>query len=71
MTRDENDTCNNGVERSIWELLDSPKPREELESSLDYPATEVRSALREMLYTGQLETTPEWKYERSTEPDIE
>jgi hypothetical protein len=64
-----NDSAAGSVEQSILEFLDGPTDREEIESSLDYPGTEVRSALREMLYSGQLATTPDWKYECTVDTD--
>lgn len=61
----EDEFVNNNIEKSIIESIDGPTDRKEIESSVDYPDTKIRSVLREMLYSGQVETTPEWKYEIS------
>jgi hypothetical protein len=59
------------IEQSVFELIDGPTEREYIESSADYPNAKVRSTLREMLYSGKLETTPEWKYERPADTDTD
>ena len=42
-----------------------PAEQEELLEELDIDAELALSLIREMLYEGELETTPEWKYEVS------
>jgi predicted transcriptional regulator len=59
------DKINTEIKQKILEFLDTPKNREDIETSLDYSNKKIRSTLREMLYSGDIETTPEWKYENS------
>lgn len=53
-------------EEEVLRLLEDSEPleREELEASLDYDRDTAQSVIREMLYSGQLATTPDWKYEK-------
>lgn len=53
-------------QEAVLEVLEDAEPldREELESALDYDEDTTQSVVREMLYSGQLATTPDWKYEK-------
>jgi DNA-binding Lrp family transcriptional regulator len=42
---------------------DQPVELSHVERAADASSAEVRARLREMLYAGTLETTPDWKYE--------
>jgi len=56
-------------EEEVLQLLAGSEPldREELEDSLDYDEDTAQNVIREMLYSGQLATTPDWKYETRDE----
>lgn len=53
-------------QEAVLEVLEKAGPldREELENALDYDEDTTQSVVREMLYSGQLATTPDWKYEK-------
>jgi hypothetical protein len=56
-------------EEQVLNLLEGSDPvaREDLEDSLDFDEETTQSVIREMLYSGQLATTPDWKYEKRDE----
>lgn len=53
----------NNLKKEILALTQEPISRQKLLWELEYPEKEVEHALREMLYTDKLQTTPEWLYE--------
>jgi hypothetical protein len=55
---------NTKIEEEILEFIDGPTKREEIESNIEFPDEEIQETLREMLYAGILETTPDWQYEK-------
>jgi hypothetical protein len=53
-------------EEQVLDLLEGSDPveRKDLEDALDFDEETTQSVIREMLYSGQLATTPDWKYEK-------
>ncbi len=50
------------VRKAIRECCEEPKERNEVYAELSFPESLIRVVMREMLYEGELQTTPEWQF---------
>lgn len=50
------------VREAIRECCTEPKKRNEVYAELGFSESLIRVVMREMLYEGELQTTPEWQF---------